>query len=322
MQRTVTLGASSQSRSEASPWLPPSGTSCCDAIASPAMREYEDAVSLVSTTRWVTWWQAAGSSLVLWDHVTTFGEEVEFIWTRHNQCLRDWGVLAKRSQMIDSSTTRCPSVFQLQMWLIEVALLAMNGIVIKRVACIYNNDKRVLWALTTVGATLAIHSVIVNSLASGGRSVVERIQSVNLYEMCHILPPDALPAWHWTFALTMFAFDALVFGLSIYQGIRFACENRRMQRDGRKVAIIEHLWRTRRTLASILLRDSILFPVINLVFAMLLIFVWIEKLQPSWVAPIVIASSATIPTLGCRLLLNLRTAYYEPFREEYFQSQL
>ncbi|KAH6887318.1 hypothetical protein BKA70DRAFT_1235865 [Coprinopsis sp. MPI-PUGE-AT-0042] len=258
------------------------------------MREYEDAVSLVSTTLWVTWWQ-----------VTTFGEEVEFIWNRYagDVVFIHSTISACATGEFLQSDLRCPSVFQLQMWLIEVALLAMNGIVIKRVACIYNNDKRVLWALTTVGATLAIHSVIVNSLASSGRS-------------------DALPAWHWTFALTMFAFDALVFGLSIHQGIRFACENRRMQRDGRKVAIIEHLWRTRRTLASILLRDSILFPVINLVFAMLLIFVWIEKLQPSWVAPIVIASSATIPTLGCRLLLNLRTAYYEPFREEYFQSQL
>ncbi|KAH6886729.1 hypothetical protein BKA70DRAFT_98205 [Coprinopsis sp. MPI-PUGE-AT-0042] len=299
------------------------------------MLKYDDAASFVSTTRWVAWWQVAGSSLVLWDHVMTFGEEVEFIW------LRKWSLTTFLYVMnryagdvvflhgaISAGATGkflhkvSPSVLQSHMWLGHIALLAMNGIVVKRVVCIYNNDKRVLWALMTVWATLAIHSVVVNSLASGGRSVVETVQSVNLYEICHIMPPDALPAWHWTWALVMLVFDALVFGLCILQGIRFACENRRMQRDGRKVAIIEHLWRTRRTLASVLLRESILFPVINLALAMLLIVAWIAKLQPGWGELVILATAVAIPTLGCRLLLNLRTAYYKPFREEYFQSQL
>lgn len=99
--------------------------------------------------------------------------------------------------------------------------------------------------------------------ANGHRwsTVVVSVESVTLYEICYIMPLDTLPSWHWTFALTMFVFDALVFGLSIVQGIRFACENRQTQQDGRAVSIIEHLWRTRRTLASVLLRDSILFPI-------------------------------------------------------------
>ncbi|KAH6873754.1 hypothetical protein BKA70DRAFT_1241009 [Coprinopsis sp. MPI-PUGE-AT-0042] len=126
---------------------------------------------------------------------------------------------------IYSSITRCPSALPVQLWLGQTVLFAMNGIVIKRVVCLWSGNKRVLWALMIALAALAVLSTIVVTLASNNRSVVERIQSVNLHEMCAILPVH-FSSWHWTSAVVVFIFDALVFGLSVLQGIWFACENR------------------------------------------------------------------------------------------------
>ncbi|KAH6904981.1 hypothetical protein BKA70DRAFT_1294572, partial [Coprinopsis sp. MPI-PUGE-AT-0042] len=153
-----------------------------------------------------------------------------------------------------------PSALQAVHWLNQIALLATNAIMVKRVVCMSGKDKRVFWALVLTLAVFALYSAIVTILTSKVQSVVGRVQSRNLYEVCYVMPAGSVPFWYWTFAILMLVFDALVLGLSILQGIRFACENRHIRRDGTKVGICEHLWRTRQTLASVLLRDSILFP--------------------------------------------------------------
>ncbi|KAH6904980.1 hypothetical protein BKA70DRAFT_1431557 [Coprinopsis sp. MPI-PUGE-AT-0042] len=318
---------------------------------------------------------AAGSSVVLWDHVTTFDQEIEFIWlrkwtfttllyivTRYAGNVAFMRVLAALEEIAhlclellqichnmwasgkfldkmyvpngrfhdyrgltfvtDRSTTRCPGVLQVVPWLNQIALLATNAIMVKRVVCMSGSDKRVFWTLAFTLAVFTLYSAIVTILTSKVQSVVGRIQSRNLYEVCYIMPAGSVPFWYWTFAILMLVFDALVLGLSIFQGIRFACENRLTQQDGTRAGILEHLWRTRRTLASVLLRDSIMFPFIRLVMAILIIVAWTTKLQPGSAEGIMVAAAATVPTLGCRLLLNLRSTYYKPFREEYFQSQL
>ncbi|KAH6904982.1 hypothetical protein BKA70DRAFT_1226186 [Coprinopsis sp. MPI-PUGE-AT-0042] len=306
------------------------------------MLENQDA--LVSMTRWAALWQA-----------TTLDQEIEFIgcmiqaqevvvttflyvvvgcpvhhlnaelitryaggYDVHSLC--DQFFLAA-GEFLDKGL-RCPSVLQVQTWLSEVTLLAMNGIIVKRVMCMYNNDRRVSWILAAALSVFTVHAATVTILTSDVESAVRRIQSANLYEMCQMMPAYSLPSWYWTFAILMLVFDSIVLGFSLLQVFWFACENRRIQRHGRKVGIIEHLWRTRRTLASVLLRDSILFPFIRLVVALLIILAWTARLPPGSAEGIMVAAAVTVPTLGCRLLLNLRSTYYEPFREEYFQSQL
>ncbi|KAH6904978.1 hypothetical protein BKA70DRAFT_1565380 [Coprinopsis sp. MPI-PUGE-AT-0042] len=214
-----------------------------------------------------------------------------------------------------------PSVLQVMPWLSQISLLAANGLVVKRVVCMYSGDKRVFGALAFGLVVFTLYSATVIILMSKIQSVVGRIQSRSLYEVCYILPAETVPPWSWTFAIVMFVFDALVLGLSVLQGIWFAIENRQIH-HGRKVGIPQHLWRTRRTIASVLLRDSILFPFIRMVMAMVIILAWTAKLPPGSAQGIMMAAAASVPTLGCKLLLNLRSAYYKPFREEYFQSQL
>ncbi|KAH6904961.1 hypothetical protein BKA70DRAFT_1294508 [Coprinopsis sp. MPI-PUGE-AT-0042] len=215
----------------------------------------------------------------------------------------------------------CPSVFQVQVWLSQIALLAMNCIVVKRVVCMYSGDKRVLWALAFALAVATLHWAIVGILMLKLKTVVLRIQSANVQDICYITPTGPIPSWYWTWVIPTLIFEIVVLGLCILQGIWFACESRPTHRNGRKRGILEHLWRTRRTLASVLLRDSILFPFLNLLVAILTALLWLGKLPPSSIDFINFAGNTSIPVIGCRLLLNLRSAYYTAFREEYRQSQ-
>ncbi|KAH6904984.1 hypothetical protein BKA70DRAFT_1294582 [Coprinopsis sp. MPI-PUGE-AT-0042] len=226
------------------------------------MLKHEDAASLVSVTRKSMLWQVAGSTVVF----KTFDREIEFIW------LGKWSfttllfvalplvTVLSTGKYLDKVS---PSVLQVQSWLSQIAFLAMNGIVVKRVVCMYSGDKRVLWALAVALAAFSVHSTTVIILTSNVKSVVRRVQSVYLYETCHIWPLDSIPSWYWTFTISMMVFDVLT------------------ERHGRRpgVGVLGHLWRTRRTLASVLLRDSILFPFINLILVMLVILLWTAKLN-------------------------------------------
>ncbi|KAH6904957.1 hypothetical protein BKA70DRAFT_1505798 [Coprinopsis sp. MPI-PUGE-AT-0042] len=212
--------------------------------------------------------------------------------------------IPKLTFRIDSLIIRCPNAIQVQSWLTHIAMLAMDGIVVKRVVCMYSGDKRVVSALALAFAALILHSGTVTILTSHTRSAVERIQSVYSYEACNPLPLDSTPSWYWTWIISAIAFESLVFVLSLLQGISFVCENRHIRRDGRKVGVFEHLWRTRRTLASVLIRDSILFPSLNLLFGILTVLLWTGKLPISWTDWVNFAATASVPVLGVQAVVK------------------
>ncbi|KAH6893860.1 hypothetical protein BKA70DRAFT_1407922 [Coprinopsis sp. MPI-PUGE-AT-0042] len=347
------------------------------------MQEQEDAASLVSMTRQSILWQLAGSSIVLWDHATTFDQEIEFIW------LGKWtfttslyivtryvgdGMFIHGASMYGSSSTvpkvdwsrqcmfqmqgrtvtkaypygrffyhqvseslpgaimaesNCPACYELCITSSDLPSPcpranhrhSRTGIVVKRVVCMYGGDKRVLWVLAFALAVATLHLAIVVILTSDFKTMVQKIPSANVHEACYITPTDPFPSWYWTWVISTLIFEIVVLGLCILQGIWFACENRPTHRNGRRRGILEHLWRTRRTLASVLLRDSILFPFLNLLVAILTVLLWLGKLPASSIDFISFAANTSVPVIGCRLLLNLRSAYYKAFREEYRQSQ-
>lgn len=74
------------------------------------------------------------------------------------------------SDMAQPSDASCYEWFGTHYILPSSASPLRAGIVVKRVACLYNNDKRVLCALMTVWVILALNSVIASSLVLGVRS--------------------------------------------------------------------------------------------------------------------------------------------------------
>ncbi|KAH6904958.1 hypothetical protein BKA70DRAFT_1226166 [Coprinopsis sp. MPI-PUGE-AT-0042] len=181
----------------------------------------------------------AGSSIVLWDHgqsdarknacvtnvelgpATTFGEEIEFIWwsfttflyivTRYvgdgmfiHGAIGAWA--SGKFLDMDAYQDLRRSILQppgVQLWLSQIALLAMQCIVVKRVMCMYGGDRRVLWALALALAAPTLHLAVVCILTSNLKTVVRRIQSANLYEVCYFTPKDPIPSWYWTHLFCM-----------------------------------------------------------------------------------------------------------------------
>ncbi|KAH6904954.1 hypothetical protein BKA70DRAFT_1192614 [Coprinopsis sp. MPI-PUGE-AT-0042] len=298
-----------------------------------------DITLMVSMARANALWQAAGSAIVFYDHLTTLDQEIELIW------LRKWSFTSflflvtryvGEASFVHASATMwasgkfldqvSPSMFQVQSWVSQVAILAMNAIIVKRVVCMYNGDKRVLCVLAAALFTLAVFSLVLTILTANIKSVVSRVQFTHSFETCSPLMQGSAPTYYWSFICFVFAFEALVFGLSLLQGVKFVREKRwqarrARERTGGSVMLGQVLWKTRRDLASVLLRDSILFPFANLILATINIVAWRARLPPSAIQIIRLFSAVAVPTIGCRLILNLREAYYKPFRHECDQSR-
>ncbi|KAH6904955.1 hypothetical protein BKA70DRAFT_514778 [Coprinopsis sp. MPI-PUGE-AT-0042] len=298
-----------------------------------------DITDVVAMARANALWHAAGSAIIFYDHLTTLDQEIELIW------LREWSFtsllfLSTRyvgeASFVHASAGMwasgrfldivSPSMFQVQSCISQIAILAMNAIIVKRVVCMYNGDKRVLCVLAVALFILAVYSLVLTILTSNPESVL-RVQFTYPFETCHRpMELGPVPMYYWSFIYAFFPFEVLVFGLSLVQGLKFIREKRWQARRAREKAggsgvLGLILWKTRRDLASVLLRDSILFPFINLIFAALNIMAWRAQIPSSLTQGIRLFSLVSVPTIGCRLILNLRDAYYKPFRDEYDQSR-
>ncbi|KAH6904949.1 hypothetical protein BKA70DRAFT_1431533 [Coprinopsis sp. MPI-PUGE-AT-0042] len=258
--------------------------------------------------------------------VTTFDQEVELIWSQKWSGISVLYLIVRQRfaivtvPQIDSFQTRYVgnATFIMHNRYHSDTPRQVGGL---RGSLWKSGDKRVLWALTFSLAILAGYWTAVNAHISNLKSVVFAFQATHLFETCRPVLKSTPPLWLSAFICVAFAFETLVFGLSMLQGVRFVREKRRTRRDIDRVSLARHMWKTRRDLASVLLRDSILFPFINLMLAMLTILVWAAKLSADFSQSLRVVSAALVPIVGCRLILNLRDAYYKPFHEEYNQSR-
>ncbi|KAF8166002.1 hypothetical protein B0H34DRAFT_258847 [Crassisporium funariophilum] len=87
------------------------------------------------------------------------------------------------------------------------------------------------------------------------------------------------------------------------------------------IILFESLIFGRKSLMYTLLRDSILFPFIALILCFLNVIGW-GYFSFTTIVAIVAISGFMARLLGCRLILNLREAYYRPFEEELGQERL
>ncbi|KAH6904952.1 hypothetical protein BKA70DRAFT_1565366 [Coprinopsis sp. MPI-PUGE-AT-0042] len=312
---------------------------------------------------------AAGTAIVFYDHLTTLDQEIELIWRRKwsftsflffivrlfplcvltlfnlsvqtryvgEACFVHAGGVSKcvpspnmaKPNRYSSHELSVPLLNAIRMQPAHTTCLTLV-IIVKRVVCMYGGDKRVLCVLIVGLFIIATYSLVLTILTSNLKSVVSRIQFTYTFETCIPLLEGSAPPWFWTFIYFIFAFEALVFGLSLFQGIKFVREKRwqsrrageRASASGSSGMLRQILRKTRRDIAGVLLRDSILFPFINLIIATLNIMAWTTNILPySATQSVRLLAAVSIPTLGGRLLLNLRDAYYKPFHEEYKLSQ-
>ncbi|EFI26683.1 hypothetical protein CC1G_15454 [Coprinopsis cinerea okayama7 len=269
--------------------------------------------ALAKTFQTGHYWQAAGTAVVLYDHLTTLDLEIELVWRRKWSYVKVLYILNRYlgdALFLHGSTVlnfrRCPSAIQVQAWLGMVCLWAMNGLIINRILCMYEHRRRILYLLLTAYAIHITAGTVLTAKALDTPTVPGMFSPKLLVCM------PSTPPWFWSYAFFTAAFESLVFTLSLIQGIRYYREAKTTY-PGK---LPYRLWSRQANPIQVLFRDSILFPFIGMTFGFFGILAFTGVLPIHAFQYVIIMSSASSPILGCRLLLNLRDAYYKPFRHE------
>ncbi|EAU86671.2 hypothetical protein CC1G_07329 [Coprinopsis cinerea okayama7 len=205
-----------------------------------------------------------------------------------------------------------------QMILSMISLWAMQGIIINRLWCMYRRSRLVITLLMTALFAEAASSIFVVAL---NFRLETRITELNSYrDMCF---PTGFDTHFYVFWIFILAFDALIFTLAFLEAIKYIRESqaRRALHQGSERSFLNSdswPWVSRHgNFVQVLLRDSIVFPFITLVSCLLNILAWFQVLPYGWLQNTLNLSAVCSPILGCRLVLNLRELYYEPFAAEF-----
>ncbi|CAA7271091.1 unnamed protein product [Cyclocybe aegerita] len=164
----------------------------------------------------------------------------------------------------------------------------------------YNRDRKVTTVLIIAFAAHIVSGLVIQLVAG--------INGISISDPGVVIcAGKILPKWVYLVWIAPILFELTVLGLSLNKGIEYyraVCPVTNMR-----------LRASRRSLVYILLRDSITFPFLGLLAAVLNLLTWMSYSR--YVPQFTFMILSFIPCiLGCRLVLNLREAYYKPFLEE------
>ncbi|RXW17342.1 hypothetical protein EST38_g8507 [Candolleomyces aberdarensis] len=234
-----------------------------------------------------TLFQVVCTTIVLWDHISTFDLEVELIWKKKlslaqilyfvNRYVGDalflygtavllWvpdGAYFQRAFLTLLSLTG-QSFGTVQTFLSVTTLGAMQGIMVHRIVSMYRHERKILIGLA---GTFIVEMSAACILA--GLSVRLAGAPVELSETLRSCIPVDMVAWSSALWFLMMIFDFLIFLLAAREGIRYRREALARQRSPETSEILANTrWSKEKSLLRILLRDSIIFPFIGLLMCM------------------------------------------------------
>ncbi|KAF6742564.1 hypothetical protein DFP72DRAFT_181200 [Ephemerocybe angulata] len=279
------------------------------------------------------WFAVATATAAFWDHISTFDLEVELIWKKKVSLVQVLYIvtsyaangfflqgLAAQIWITDDTqfNKSCNSYALIQFWLAGAAATAMQGLMMHRVLSMYEQRRRARMALLFALCILMLSEVTVTLVLSLGTSLTK--SSIILAPTVRTCLPGNWPSWSsatWFISIT---YDIVVVAFTVWEGLRFLKESQKemsaLETDAPPGSYLKKTWSRQGVLFRVLIRDSILFPFIGTVSCLVTIVVWLTTPLEGLAFYSIQATSALTPILGCRLVLNLRNAYYQPFSEE------
>lgn len=259
----------------------------------------------------VAYVQVAVTVAIFYDHFTTWDLEVELVWKRKwtvvtvlfiiNRYLGDFLPLYLTSELILSPSPggKCnPAVVKVMQWGCHFMMWSMQAIMQYRICCMYKHSRRLI-VLVVGGFIVEILSMLAIDFLYLLRITVG-IEPLPGVHMCVSYPTN----WYFVAWLPVFGYELITLLLGLRAGISYYKESRFLPFKFR-----------RHPLHFILLRDSILYPILAFVVGVINVVGWSSPMSSSTpVASGLLHLFARI--LGCRLILNLREAYYLPLQEE------
>ncbi|KAF5313719.1 hypothetical protein D9611_010218 [Ephemerocybe angulata] len=289
---------------------------------------------------WLTqkgqWFSVAVATVVFWDHASTLDLEVELIWKKKVSFVQVLYLINRYGSLVlflhglsvqmwlkgDQFTNLCNSYGKVQFWLGGATANAMQGLMIHRMYSMYRQRRRALIVIMTLLGTLILSEFIISLILSvngtrGKGTGTTLSQSLHTCQAGGTYPKWAMTSW-----FLSIVFDLIIVGFTLWEGIRFLKEAERLSElsataQGAHKYHFARNWSRQGILFQILMRDSLLFPFLGTLASLLNVVGWLATpIESGFAMYPIIAGTATTPILGCRLVLNLRNAYYQPFSNE------
>jgi len=232
---------------------------------------------IIAAIQLTNWCDAAAAALVCYDSILMFPREVDYVWRRRWSFMSTFYVIVRYLGIalalnflvfkanVPMTPSACVAVDRFANFGAFVGQVVGDTVMAMRVYAMYLGSKIVLailvvMILTRIGLGLAVVFIILGP--QSGISATEYILS-GIYVCDPIVNTTSLLPLAWV--ILTIVIDSLLFLLAVGRFIQHALDMRRML----------HKWKVG-DLMSVLVRDSIVYFVLNLVVAILLmISVWI-----------------------------------------------
>ncbi|KAG8960142.1 hypothetical protein FRC03_007007 [Tulasnella sp. 419] len=263
------------------------------AVIQHAAQDASAALINLTTSRYMS---VAGYCVLLYDHVTTFSDEVELIWMKPINTvsilflLNRYGaplVLAvdvydKGGMAKILSGQFCASWFWIESYMQIMFHAMIHAIVALRVRAIWGLKPFINWIL---GISFVFYlSVTVTLTALGNAPLTARFYFNELFHLCYV---DKLTEWFYWVWVPSLLFEAVLFTLTIVKAIQYRRRN------------------TLLPVTRILYRDGIIYFVVIALCTCFNIIAW-SALPSTLVTLAKYFGFAIISTMGSKLVLNLR----------------
>ncbi|KAJ3500648.1 hypothetical protein NLJ89_g9702 [Agrocybe chaxingu] len=291
--------------------------------------------------RKVVYATVAFSMAALYDHIITLDAEIDHIWLRRskitlvrvlfliNRYMGEVALLYTTVSLLyntDTGPNRLYVVFQRSLgakltfrsvshqtgkepmkfvgWAGSTVLWSMQGIMAFRISSMYHHKRAIIATLCAGMASEVITIIVILSIAFAN-TLPSPIPS--FIPVCGL---DQASGLYWYYWIPVFFFECLMFSLALRKAIEYSGGFR-----GIKNSVISA---RQRPIIYVLFRDSITFPFLALSLCTIN-FIAFRFIPATAIQASVILSIFIARILGCRLLLNLRDAYYGAFGDEFEQ---
>ncbi|KAF9471435.1 hypothetical protein BDN70DRAFT_888184 [Pholiota conissans] len=194
-----------------------------------------------------------------------------------------------------------------------VMFFAMHGIMVYRVSSMYTHDRRILKILV-IGFIVEFSSVIVIQVAIWyyGRMLTD--SDIHIQTPIGFCGGGKFPPWAFITWIPFVLFDCLICTLAVALGVR-------CYQEVGSHGMFPNLRNSSRSssLLFILLRDSIVFPIVfslSCILNLVSFYLLSKGLKPVTIHTTVLLPVVLSGLLGPRLILNLRESFYEPYEQE------
>jgi len=268
------------------------------------MTSHTGAVSFIASAihdiQAIRYSQLASGTIILFDHLVTLDDEVEFIWRRPWSLGKGLFILNRYYSLISVivntyglfsphlSHSFCLNFFRWQGWTGLIAGMIAEVILQMRLYALYSLNKKVLalmgscFIIATAASAAVMGTVLSNLTAT----------AVPLTPNLIFCVPFNISHHFFAFWIPMLAFETLLCGLALYKGYETFRSSTSPYRSGQR-------------LVNILIRDSVLYFLIMFATYLTNLLVWITASQNLLEVPIGF-SVALSCVMGNRVILNVR----------------